>query len=316
MPGRVGGSSEPPVQAGGRLQLHVGPRELSVQTKGQIRSRPRPASTPVEPDTPASRRSGAAAAGLRVGIGHGDHPGDARLEDRVGAGRRAAVMVAGLQGAIEGGAPRTPRRFGRGPALGVGRAGAEMHAAADHLTLGDHHGPTGGLGQGRVGMRAARSSASAMKPRSAPETLAGSWQPGIKKPFEHGGAKGKAGIERPFSRARPGRTGAWSPTSPIRTVTVGSGISPDHAPRPGTGCGLAGFDRRWGLPPRPEAGSRRSRDLRVETKVARRRRPVKTTVAWPRIRIVTGDSPGPGRPASKTRAPVGTRDAKRLRFGP
>src|SRR5450759_5495489 len=37
----------------------------------------------------------------------------------------------------------------------------------------------------------------------------------------------------------------------IRTVTVGPGISPDR-PRH---RGFAGFDRRWGISPRPEAVS-------------------------------------------------------------
>lgn len=35
--------------------------------------------------------------------------------------------------------------------------------------------------------------------------------------------------------------------SPIQTVTVGSGISPDQPL-----LRLAGYDRRWGITPRPE----------------------------------------------------------------
>lgn len=44
---------------------------------------------------------------LRIGIGDGrDHPRDARSDDRVGAGRRLAVMGARLQRHIKRGAAR------------------------------------------------------------------------------------------------------------------------------------------------------------------------------------------------------------------
>ena len=49
-----------------------------------------------------------------------------------------------------------------------------------------------------------------------------------------------------------GPKGSDAQFSTIRTVTVGSGISPDLLTLDHEA--LAGFDRRWGLSPRPENG--------------------------------------------------------------
>jgi len=52
---------------------------------------------------------------------------------------------------------------------------------------------------------------------------------------------------------KPLRTAAARMSSPIRTLTVGPGISPDQSHwRAGASPGVAGFHRRWGITPRPE----------------------------------------------------------------
>ena len=68
------------------------------------------------------------------GIGildRGDHPGDSRRDDRIRAGRRHAVMRAGLQGHIEGRAARGLAGLVDRPALGVRAAAGLRDAAAD-----------------------------------------------------------------------------------------------------------------------------------------------------------------------------------------
>ena len=54
-------------------------------------------------------------------------------------------------------------------------------------------------------------------------------------------------------RLLPRRIGRRQPQvfSPIRTLTVGPGISPDQSSRR-KAEGVAGFHRRWGISPRPE----------------------------------------------------------------
>ncbi len=66
----------------------------------------------------------AVAAHPRIGIAdRGDHPRDARRDERVGAWRRAAVMAAGLEGHVHRGAGGAPAARGERHRLGVGFAG-------------------------------------------------------------------------------------------------------------------------------------------------------------------------------------------------
>src|SRR6185369_17292970 len=58
---------------------------------------------------------------VRVGGGH-DYGADAGVDHGVGAGRRRAVMVAGLERAEQRAAARVVPRFAEGPHLGVRRA--------------------------------------------------------------------------------------------------------------------------------------------------------------------------------------------------
>ena len=89
-----------------------------VQVRGERRRARVGAGTDadVDRDARASRsRAMPAARDLRVGIGErDDDPGDAGVDERVGAGRRAAVVRARLEGHVGGGAP--------GPLTGGARA--------------------------------------------------------------------------------------------------------------------------------------------------------------------------------------------------
>ena len=62
----------------------------------------------------------------------GDDAGDARGEDRVHAGRRAAEVRAGLQRDVERGSPRAVPGLAQGLDLGMGSADLSMPAAADN----------------------------------------------------------------------------------------------------------------------------------------------------------------------------------------
>ena len=100
---------------------------------------------------PSSPQAGDAATGHpRVGVDHGHHHlGDAGLDQRLGAGRCAAVVAAGLQGHDQGAAAGSCPGLGQGSHFGMGIAGAGMEALSHQLACGiEHHGPHQGVGAG------------------------------------------------------------------------------------------------------------------------------------------------------------------------
>ena len=102
--------------------------------------------------------------GRRIRIGHRRHDArDAGGEDRVDAGRRPAVVVAGLerhvQRAPRGSWPRA-RASASASASAWAFAGARVPALADHGAVANDHAADARIGRGRV-QRRARASASA-----------------------------------------------------------------------------------------------------------------------------------------------------------
>ena len=88
---------------------------------------------------------------LRVRIGHRrHHPADAGVEQRVGAGRGAAVMATRFQGHIGGGAARPVAGRFQGDHLGVGLAGAFVPTLADDHAVIDQHAADPWVGIGAV----------------------------------------------------------------------------------------------------------------------------------------------------------------------
>ena len=89
----------------------------------------------------------AAPAHLGIGIHHGSHhPGHPGLDERLGAGRRATMMGAGLQGHIGGGtAGLFPCRV-QGIDLGMGLTGPLVPALPHHHAGLHQHGADAGVG--------------------------------------------------------------------------------------------------------------------------------------------------------------------------
>ena len=75
-----------------------------------------------------------------VGVGErGDDPGDARLDQRIGAGRRDAMMGARLQRDMGGGALGERTGLLQGADLGMGAAAGLGPAATDHDPIPDQN---------------------------------------------------------------------------------------------------------------------------------------------------------------------------------
>ena len=82
-----------------------------------------------------------------IGIpGADDHPGDPVLHDGLRAGRRFAVVAAGLQGHVDGGAVGRLSERGDGVAFRMELPAFLMIAFADDLTVLDDHRPHHGVG--------------------------------------------------------------------------------------------------------------------------------------------------------------------------
>ena len=94
-----------------------------------------------------------AASHLGIGIGHGHHhPGQPGGDHGLAAGRRAAVVAAGLQGHHQGAAAGPFARLGQGADLGVGLAGAGVVPLSHQRAAGiEHHRPHQGVGAGAAG---------------------------------------------------------------------------------------------------------------------------------------------------------------------
>ncbi len=98
------------------------------------------------------------------------------------------------------------------------------------------------------------------------------------------------------------RTHALS--SPIRTLTVGPGISPDQSHcRAGAVPGVAGFHRRWGITPRPE---------NITCIVRRGLRTCQDVIREPAIRAATAREPQHSALANDAPAMVAYDNANRL----
>ena len=99
-------------------------RPVSTQwNQASFRRRASAASSPFSTGTPRDWQIFRAAAGhLGVGVrGGDDHPAHPGRQDRLGAGRGAALVVAGLQGDVEVGSPGRLAGLAQGLYFGVGR---------------------------------------------------------------------------------------------------------------------------------------------------------------------------------------------------
>ena len=145
--------------------------ERLVEEPGGGRLRP---GRELDLDAAVAEDPGAAPGGLLGRVVGADHdPRDPGLEDRVGAGRLAAVVGAGLEGHVH---RRPGRVLAAGPAvlerrpLGVELAEGRVEALADDLAVADETAPTSGFGLTRPRPPSASSSArSQMRPIRACE---------------------------------------------------------------------------------------------------------------------------------------------------
>ena len=136
------GCSGEPVEGRSQLQHDIGAAGTAMmQVRQELPFDPGCAQAHFDLDPrPSERRdSGAGDQRVRIGQGH-DHTPDARCDDRVGAGARPAVMVAGLEGRVEDGASCCLTGRGDRIDLGVratglaGRAGEHAGARNDRRT--------------------------------------------------------------------------------------------------------------------------------------------------------------------------------------
>jgi len=112
-----------------------------------------------DPDAPAGEglHTPAVNQGIRV-EGCDVDLGNTGLEDGVGAGRGPAVVTAGLEGNVKGGAPGELAGLGQGNPLGVRTAGRPGRPATDNLPIPDDNSP-----DGRVRARRAENLAGKLK---------------------------------------------------------------------------------------------------------------------------------------------------------
>ena len=100
---------------------------------------------------PACAESGEALSGdQRIGVGDGrDDARHAGLDQRVDAGRRAALVRAGFQVEIEGGAARLLAGLRERDDFGVVEAGVGVEAAAHHFAFAHQDGAHQRIGTGQ-----------------------------------------------------------------------------------------------------------------------------------------------------------------------
>ena len=192
--------------------------------------------------SPASRELARSPGRRTSGFGSPAADDDAarpRPRSRARARRRAAVVVAGLERAVEGGAAA------RGPRLGAAprpRRAAVPRAlvpalADDAPSRTTTTAPTIGLGETRPQPRSASASARRMCARVGPPCSIARPRPG--RWWNDAGDAAHAA-----DAAEPSR-----PFPPIPTLTVGPGVAPGP---PTAGCRrVADCHRRWGIAPRP-----------------------------------------------------------------
>ena len=132
---------DPPVERARELERHVGPAPLDARQEARV-ERARLILHAAARDLNARFfEHGVAAArdaGIRV-LRCDDGAGDPGLDQRVGAGAGLAVMGAGLQGGVAGGASRAVAGAGERLGLGVGPAAGLGPAPPDDVSLVDEH---------------------------------------------------------------------------------------------------------------------------------------------------------------------------------
>ena len=138
------------VQAGGHFQAHPGPAARHARNEADVQlTRLRLHQAVLEEDARRAQSFHAIAAHLGIGIAHRRHHArHARFDQRVGARRRAAVVAAGFERDIDGGAACL--RSGRAQRVGLGMrlAGADMPAFADDGAVPDDDTADAGIGRG------------------------------------------------------------------------------------------------------------------------------------------------------------------------
>ncbi len=134
LPGRGGDAA---VEAHRPLEGHLGTAEDVGDQEGEVepdRLLHQEAGLDLDPRLAQLRE--AAAGDFRIGIAMaGHHAGDSGRDHRVGAGRGAAVVGAGLQGDEEGGTSRAVSRLAQGLDLGVRASHLPVPAAAHDLAV-------------------------------------------------------------------------------------------------------------------------------------------------------------------------------------
>ena len=89
----------------------------------------------------------------KAGIGDGNHDaGDARCDDRIGAGRGLSMMRARFERDIGRGSPRLLARFGNGLGLCMGTTAQGGDAAPDDFAILDDDAADRGIGAGAADM--------------------------------------------------------------------------------------------------------------------------------------------------------------------
>jgi len=160
----------------------------------------------------------AAGARIRVGDAH-DEPANAAGRDMRRTRRRAALVIAGLERAVERRASRKCPRLTEGRHFRMFRASPVMGAAPDNRAFAHDDGA-----DRRVRPRPTRNARGEAKSlRHERRVFRSRWA--IHRVLERGGGRRQA-----YDKLAPGRRARrLPPTSPIQTVTVGPGISPDRA---------------------------------------------------------------------------------------
>ena len=150
--GLAGAHGGTAIEAHGHLQAHEGPAVGHAHHEAGIeRQRLVLQQTHRHLEAGLAQQGDAPAGHLGIGVLHGDddagHPG---LDQRPGAGAGAALMGAGFQGHVGGGAAGGLPRRAQGVDLGVGLARPLVPALADDPLVLDQHAAHPGVGVGGV----------------------------------------------------------------------------------------------------------------------------------------------------------------------
>ena len=225
-PARAVGGRGAPVEAGGQLEDHVRATGGAVgEVRGQLVADHRGGDAGRHVDARGPEPVDPPPADLRIGVGErDDHPADPGGHQGVGAGRGAAMVAAGLERDVHGGAAQVEAGVaGRGQrhSLGV-RAARRLCRPLGHAPVGGHdHAP-----DPRVGRRGrAHAGGQLDRPQHVPVVGLGRrlrpHREQRRRPSELGGRLSPhVGIRRACTSSTAGRPGAPRPQPRRRGLPV------------------------------------------------------------------------------------------------